>query len=707
MYKLENSITINEKTISSPNLCEYFTEDDLTCIGELCIDRYKRDKQSREKWERWNEAGMKLAMQAQENKTFPWPNCANISFPLVTIAAMQFHARAYPALVNGRNPVQCQVYGEDPEGMAKDRAVLQASFMNFQLLEQDTGWEEDTDRGLLNVSIVGCGFKKSRWGASKGHPISEFVPASNFVLDYWARSVEECDTKTHVYPLYRNSIHSNVRRGIYRDILDAEWFCQGGVPSKLENPDGPDQRKGMTRPDNDYDTPFSILEQHTHLDLDGDGYAEPVIVTLEENSQCVLRIVLRFERIEDIEFNKQKEIVSISPTEYFTKIPFIPSPDGGIYDVGFGRLLGPLNDSVNSALNQLYDAGTLANTAGGFLGRGAKLRGGVYSFRPFEWNRVDATGDDLRKSIFPLPVREPSAVMFNLLSLLIDYTNRVSGTTDMQVGENPGQNTPAETSRTMTTQGQKIYSAIYKRIWRSMKGEFKKIYDLNARYLPTRVSFGEGQTITREAFSAGGTNVRPAADPLVVSDEARMAQAAAVRAAAQGNPAYDADAVEEMFLQALGVTDVKRLYKGVENAPTPAPDPKIQVEQIRSQDKAADRQLQMQELMLTLQEQNRLNTAKIAELMAKATSMETDAELQRGNLNITAFRAGLEYIRDSNKSFENQMQAMREMFDVGDLGIGSTESPQSGIGGMAGSPSDAIVSGVGQNSEGGTEGTMG
>ncbi len=204
-----------------------------------------------------------------------------------------------------------------------------------------------------------------------------------------------------------------------------------------------DRRTGKNAPEGNTNTPFTCLEQHCWLDLDDDGYAEPYVVTIEENSQAVLRIVSRWDREEDVERDSKNRIISINPMEYFTKIPFIPSPDGGIMDIGFGVLLGPLNESVNSAINQMFDSGTLSNTAGGFLGRGAKIRGGVYQFAPFSWNRVDSTGDDLRKNIFPLPVREPSAVMFQLLGMLIDYTNRISGATDMLTGVNPGQNTPA------------------------------------------------------------------------------------------------------------------------------------------------------------------------------------------------------------------------------------------------------------------------
>ena len=139
--------------------------------------------------------------------------------------------------------------------------------------------------------------------------------------------------------------------------------------------------------------------------------------------------------------------LSIKPETYFTKFPFIPSPDGGFYDLGFGTLLGPLNRSIDTMINQLIDAGTMANTAGGFLSRGIKIRGGNYNFAPLEWKHVDSTGDDLRKGIMPLPVREPSQVLYTLLNLLINYGERIGGSVDILVGQNPGQNTPAETSR--------------------------------------------------------------------------------------------------------------------------------------------------------------------------------------------------------------------------------------------------------------------
>jgi len=660
MFELENTITINKETISDPNLCHRFTEKDLTDIGNYVGDNYKRDVDSREDWLRRSEAALDLAMQVQKAKTFPWPNCSNIAFPLVTIAALQFHARAYPAVINGRSVVQMRVIGPDPSGVSTKKAKLISDHMSWQLLEQDSAWEESMDMALLNVAIVGTGWKKTYYDQSTGTPVSKFVNARNLIVNYWAPSIEAAPAATEVVPLWKNDIHERVKRGTYRDCLEAEWYCNDANPTPRDSDDSISNRSGITKPaGNDSETPFTVLEQHCWLDLDDDGYAEPYVVTFEENTNYVLRIVTRFNRIEDVEFNNKKEIVKITPTHYYTKIPFIPSPDGGIMDKGFGTLLGPLNESVNSAINQLFDSGTISNTAGGFLGRGAKIRGGTYQFQPFGWQRVDATGDDLRKSIFPLPVREPSAVMFNLLSLLIDYTNRVSGATDMLAGENPGQNTPAETGRAMVEQGQKVYSAIFKRIWRSMKLEFRKVFVLNSLYLPDTSPFGDNGTIRREDYSAGATQVVPAADPTIASDGARFAQARLLREAAATNPGYDADEVERSYLHALGYDNVDTLYPGQKNMP-PGKDVKVQIQELKNQVAMAEMQQQQDQFIMTTQMNLRLNDAKIMELTAKANLMEAQAVSLPAKQNVEAFRAGIEALREQNKGMEVELNRMME-----------------------------------------------
>jgi chaperonin GroES len=406
-----------------------------------------------------------------------------------------------------------------------------------------------------------------------------------------------------------------------------------------------------------------LLEQHVDLDLDGDGYAEPYIVTIEETSRSTLRIVTGFDREEDIERNRSKEVVSIRRTEYFTKYSFIPSPDGGVYDVGFGVLLGPLNESTNSLVNQLVDAGTMSVTAGGFLGRGAKMRSGVYTFAPLEWKRVDSTGDDLRKSIFPLPVREPNAVLFTLLSLLINYVERLSGTTDPMVGENPGQNTTAETMRTMVQEGQRIYAAVFKRIWRSMKEEFKKGYFLNALFMPVRKSFGQGQFALREDYLGNPDEVAPAADPNVVSEQMRMAQAVALKTAAASTPGYNLEEAERRYLKALRIEGIEAVYPGISKTGMPK-DPKLAIAELNAQVDMARLQAEQGRFALEMQEQVRMNTA---EIMKIAAEIQEARETLRGDVQdrqIAILNAILGMAKQRNEILLKRLDVLMKAMEV-------------------------------------------
>lgn len=661
MLNLEHHIKLDADTIASPNLTDRFTDGDLLKIGEYIWDSYRSDCQSREPWLRRTSAAMDLAMQIQKDKNFPWPGCSNIAFPLVTIAALQFHSRSYPAIISGPDVVQCRTIGPDADGMKAKRAERVSCHMSWQLTEQDSTWEEQVDRELLNVPIVGTAFKKSYYDAGKGHNASDLVLAKDLVLNYWSKGVDDCPVKTHIIPFDRNKMYSRILEGTFTDVRECEWYkADAPQPQQTFDRSEEDNRGGVNPPQPDDRTPFICLEQHCVLDLDGDGYAEPYIVTIEESTHTVLRIVCRFDRIEDIEYTANDEIIRIHGVEYFTKIPFIPSPDGGIYDIGFGVLLGPLNESVNGAINQLFDAGTMANTAGGFLGRGAKIRGGVYNFSPFEWNRVDSTGDDLRKSIFPMPVRDPSSVMFQLLSLLINYTEKVSGAVDITTGGNPGQNTPAQTSQTMVEQGQKVYAAIFKRIWRATKLEFKKLYQLNGIHLSADKTYfaGSDSYITRADYLGDPSSVLPVADPNIMSDQQRFMQANALMGIAKGNPLYNQDAVNIKFLKALKLTDIEQIYVGTERAPKPQPDVKVQIEQMKMQVQLKNLEWKKLQWISSLLEQRQLNDAKIVSLYAQAALYEKQAGGAEAGVQIAAFKAMIDHLKMINEGMDNQVKQL-------------------------------------------------
>lgn len=640
MKPLEHPVKLTEARCALPNIADLFDPVDLRRIGLAVVEGYKQDKESRRDWERRLDAAFNLALQLQEDKTFPWPNCSNVKFPLVTIAAIQWHSRAYPLLCQGPDIVKMRVNVPDPEGEIAKAANRVASFMSWQLLEDSPSWEQETDRGLLQVPIVGCAFKKTYRGNS-GRNESELVSARDFVINYGAKSVDDCDRKTHIIPLSRNAVYERCMSGTWLDCLDAEWYKLNPSPRPASetNRDKVDRRTGMNEPSRaDETTPFTFLEQHVRMDLDGDGYAEPYVVTVELSSCSVVRIMANF-LYSDILWKdaSRYKIIRIREDQYFTKIPFIPSPDGGIYDIGFGVLLGPLNEAVDTLINQLVDAGTLQTTAGGFLGRGIKIRGGEYSFRPFGWQRVDSTGEDLAKGIYPFPMREPSLVLFQLLGLLIDYTNRISGSTDIMVGENPGQNTPAETSRLMAEQGAKINAAIFKRVWRGMKEEFQKLYRLNRRFVPiTVLKYGaESGWVRREDFQLPDEAVCPAADPNLASDTARVQQAMNVKAQAMSTPGYDRDAVERMLLRAMKVEGIETLFPGANGTPPPK-DPKIVVAEIQAEAAKAKADGTLQGIMAQLAQDAPKIAAEIEVLGAQAEVLRSEIGEKRDAVQLQA-----------------------------------------------------------------------
>lgn len=717
-FKLSNPIQLTAEVMNAANLCERLTTEELTALGELVSDGYKADENSRFDWLRRNEAGMNFALQVSKDKNWPWQGCSNVIFPLITIAALQFSSRAYSNIISGVDIVRCRVPGNDPTGNLKAASNRISEHMSWQVLEEDAPWEEQHDRLFLNEAIVGTAFIKSSYDGKLAHNVGELVLARDLVMDYNAKSVEDCARKTHRIKLDRNAIYERVKRGVFRDILNENWYTAEVPPTQTAYTANfataqQDKRQGLNPPPPDQDTPFRFLEQHRTLDLDGDGYAEPYIVTTEETSNCVVRIVARWDNEAQVERNGRDEVVCITATEYFTKYGFIPSPDGGIYDIGFGVLLGPINESVNTAINQLLDAGTMQNSLGGFLGRGAKIRGGEYAMAPWEWKRVDSTGDDLRKNIVPYPDRQPSVVLFNLLNLLIEYANRLGATTEIMVGKTPGQNTPASTTRNATEQGMQVFTTIFKRVWRSMKSEFKKLFKLNARYLPANFTFGEGKGARREDYLLSSELVVPSADPNVTSFEMQFFKAQSIRAASQQVPGYDIDYVERQFLKAMRVEAIDLYFPGSGKVPPP-PNPKIAVAEMQLKVKQMQLEDSRMQWTLSLLEQRRLNTAQIIKLQADAAAAIAGIDETRAATQLSFLQTAMDALQAHNQMINDRLAALADLQggqsegeDRGNAnGDGTQAALPGGIPGMEGGPGDAGNLPVDEVMEGEVEGAM-
>lgn len=607
--------------VESKNIAADLKEEELTKIGSDCAKGFEYDLTTRKEWENNLKDWTKLALQVKEEKSWPWPKAANVKYPLLSTAAMQFNARAYPSLIpsNG-DVVKVNVIGKDRDGMKLERAKRIGMYMSYQVLHEMQNWEEDMDKLLMMLPIIGTVFKKTYYNPILKQNISELVLPENLIVNYWAKSLETAERVSEMIPLSKRLVKEKMMSGTY-------------LETELGDPI-PDPEQMHQAVQQDEATPYQIIEQHTYLDLDEDGYAEPYVVTFERSSAKVLRIVARFDE-ETIFTDEEGNLQRIEPIEYYTKFGFIPNPDGGFYDVGFGLLLGPLNESVNTLINQLIDAGTLSNLQGGFLGKGLKLKMGESRWQPGEWKPVNTTADDLRKQIVPLPSKEPSAVLFQLMGSLITSGKELASVAEIFVGKMPGQNTPATTTMATIEQGMKVFTAVYKRVYRALRSEFKKIYDLNGVYLdPNKYMAVIDMEIGPDDFDKESYDVCPAADPSTPTGTEKLMKAQGLL---ELLPTGILDPVEVIrrVLEAQEQPNFERLFNQQiqqTGQMQPPPDPKLQEMEMKSQ-------LEQQKIALQAQEKER--AAMLAErsqavqlaMKTQEHSLKMQAESQKAKLS--------------------------------------------------------------------------
>jgi chaperonin GroES len=628
--------------IDSINIAKDLKDDFLNDLGAKVIREYEIDESSREEWKTNVDKAMKIARQVIEKKNFPWVDASNVKYPLVTVAAIQFAARAYPEIIKGNDVVKCRVKGEDPKGEKKRIGERVADHMSWQLTEEMEDWEEDTDRLLHVLPIVGFLYRKTYFSPLLKCNVSEVSLPDNVVVHYKTKNLKTCRRLTEILTFYKNDIREFIASGLWLDP-DIDTL----------NPDAEHSE--------DEDPPYEFLEQHRWIDLDNDGYEEPFVVTVHKDSQKVVRIVARFD--ESGINHDNKKVIRIEPIQYYTKIPFIPALDGSFYDIGFGVLLNAVNESVNTLINQLLDSGTMANTGGGFVSNGIQLGkkgGGTISVKPNEWKVVNAGSGVLKDAFFPFPVREPSDVLFKLLVLLIQAGKDIAQTQEVNLGGPQPGNTPAATSLMQVEQGQQVYGSIFKRIYRAFKTEFKKIFELNIKYgfltndktTEPSVEFhfkGKGQKVFQKDYKEKSYDIVPVADPKLVSDVQRIARMQATMAAS-GRPHVKEDVLTRLMLETVNpehASEIMMNEQEIKAAPPPLPIREIMIEEKR---------LQLEELAIL---------TKAEESKAKMHKAECDAILALAKAKDISDSDTVERLEmflkqlDADKQREHEMQQAR------------------------------------------------
>lgn len=646
----------------STNLAENLDEQLLKKLGQTCREGFEADMQSRQHWEETLKEYEELALQFVEEKTFPWPGAANVKYPLLSTACMQFAARAYPSLVpsNG-NIVQAQVIGRDPAGEKLEKARRVSTYMSYQVMRELSYWEEEMDKMLIILPVVGCMFKKTYYNKMDDRVDSRLILPRNIVVNYWTRRIEESERVSEIILVSPRELNEKQLNGVYLDV-------------DLGTPRMPD---GVHAAATDVlTTPYELVEQHTYYDLDDDGYEEPLIVTFERYSGEVLRVAIRY-YADDVIRNEKNKIIRIKPICMYTKYGFIPSPDGGFYDIGFGKLLGPLNESVNTLINQLLDSGTLHNMNAGFIGKALRVKAGDTGFTPGEWKPVNATGDDLRKQIVPLPNKEPSAVLLELLKFLVQAGKELASVAEIFTGKMPGQNTPATTTMATVEQGMKVFTAVYKRIYRSLGEEFDKIFCLNGVYLDNNKYVNViDTTVGPDDFDEESVDIYPGADPTATSQNEKLQKVQSLFQIMQMAPGVlDPLKVIVRWMEATEQPNYQELFsqevQQTGQLPPPPPDPKIMALQakIQADKESADLQNAQRQQEMELDSRDRAQQM-LMNAQEHAQNMEFEAQRNRAKMQseaahtqvklITAAAAGQQKLEQAAQAHQQKQTQSKE-----------------------------------------------
>lgn len=659
--------------LGTPNVADTLSDDELIKIGRDVVRLTKDDDASREEWMKRSKEAMDLALQVVKEKTFPWPNASNVQYPAITVAALAFHSRTLPAILSGNKIVKAKVTGKDADGEKMAAAIRVSDYLNFQLLHEMTGWEEGMDKLLLALPIEGCEFKKTYFSPEKGTNESEWIRPEDFIVHYKTKSLDTCPRATHRVYLHPQTITERMLMGIWLDV-DLH----------------------ISKTDDEGQELQEFYEQHCLLDLDEDGYKEPWCVTVHVDSGKVVRIRADF-REDGIQVKKGKDtkvypltevadekslkIVRITRHDYFTKYSFIPSPDGGFYDVGLGQIVGPINESISTIINQIIDAGTWQNVAGssGYIVDGTSVgnkRGNVsVTMGELKKVKLPANVQDIRQAIMTMKADGPSAVLFNMLGLLITSAKDISGVQDIHSGR-AQSNEKATTSKLRVAEGQKIFSAVFKRIYRSLGSEVKKVSELNAVYLDPKTYFNVLDTdvegvVTLSDFRNDGTDVQLVADPSMANTEQRTAKADALMQMI-GNPAFNTEEIERRWLEAYEFENIDSLIVPKEQRAQPAPDPKL----IELEMKAEKQAVEIEQMK-----------AKTKEYLTSAIENLANAESKEAGDQLAQYTLELDAITRRDESEQRGMERM-ENAAGNESGVQGTSQAAGGLP-AAGAPTGA------------------
>jgi hypothetical protein len=573
-YQEDGSVILGEPEAEMPslgfgeNLAEIVSENELDKIYIELTAAIENDKSAREDWEKTYTDGLKyLGMKFEEGRSEPFEGASSVIHPLLGESVTQFQAQAYKELLPAQGPVKTQVVGEY-NAAVEEQAQRVKEFMNYQITHVMEEYDEELDQMLFYLPLAGSAFKKVYYDETMQRAVSKFVAPEDLIVPYYTTDLESCPRITHLIKMPENDVKKLQAIGFYKNVN----VRAGDDPQNYSSLDTELEKLEGVSPSYDTGEVCNLYEVHCNLDLEGfedmDENGEPTevklpyIVTIDSNSENILSIRRNFNEDDPM---KQK-------IEYFVHFKFLPGL--GFYGFGLTHMIGGLSKASTSIVRQLIDAGTLANLPAGFKTRGIRIRDEDSPIQPGEFRDVDAPAGNLRDSIQPLPFKEPSGTLLNLLGLLVQSGQRFASIAEINVGEGNTQ-APVGTTLALLEKSTKVLSAIHKRLHSAQKKEFDLLATIFAKSLPPVYPYAVsgGNMQIKQADFDDRVDVFPVSNPDIFSTSQRIVMAQEMMQLVQSNPQIHGpngtyEAYRRMYA-ALGVDNIDALL-----IPPPDTEPK-------------------------------------------------------------------------------------------------------------------------------------
>ncbi len=552
------------------NLADVIDEGELGRISSDLVNSIEDDLAAREDWEDTYKRGLEFLGMKTEERSEPFEGSSGVIHPLLAESVTQFQAQAYRELLPATGPVRTAVVGAQNEMLVKQSERVK-DYMNYMITYEMEEYDPELDQMLFYLPVIGSTFKKVYFDPLKGRAVSKFIHAEDLIVPYGATDLLSSPRITHRITMDSNEVRKLQLNGFYRDIdLPSESESDTAAMSEVE--ESIDDVQGI-HPSGPSDE-LTLYEVHTSLDIEGfedmgvsgepTGLRLPYIVTVVADSGDVLAIRRNYLEIDPMKRAKQ----------YFVHYKFLPGL--GFYGLGLTHMIGGLAQASTSILRQLIDAGTLSNLPAGFKARGARIRDEDNPLQPGEFRDIDVVGGTLQGSLMPLPFKEPSGTLYNLLGTLVDAGRRFASMADMKVGEMSGE-TPVGTTMAIMERGTKVMSAIHKRLHYSQKVEFKllsRIFAETVQSYPYAADMQMGPEVFVQDFDQR-IDVLPVSDPNIFSMSQRIALAQTELQLVQSNPQVHGgpqglyQAYRKMY-EALGVNNIDAILPPPPPPPPPA-----------------------------------------------------------------------------------------------------------------------------------------